>query len=154
MKNNDLYKKCGNKHTVHYRKKRKTHSFRQEHSSRKKHSSKRWIIFVACLALMAFFISILWIGYLGKGKNKLVGTWIYDDYTCYVFEESGHGELLADDLSYEYSYKMKGKKLEIDFTEDIIRDCNYTFSVDGSKLTLIGGTGTDGGTYTLIRVKK
>ena len=83
-----------------------------------------------------------------------MGTWIYDDYTCYVFEESGYGELLADDLSYEYSYKMKGEKLEIDFKEDIIRDCNYTFSVNGSKLTLIGGTGTNGGTYTLSRVKK
>ena len=35
------------------------------------------------------------------------------------------------------------------FTEDIVRDCNYTFSVNGTALTLIGGTGIDGGSYKL-----
>ena len=35
------------------------------------------------------------------------------------------------------------------FTEDIVRDCDYTFSVNGTALTLIGGTGTDGGSYKL-----
>ena len=46
-------------------------------------------------------------------------------------------------------FMQKNGQTEIDFTEDVIRDCDYTFSVDGTELTLKGGTGTDGGTYTL-----
>lgn len=55
----------------------------------------------------------------------------------------------ADDVTYSYAYTVKGKKLILDFTEDIVRDCDYTFSVNETALTLIGGTGTDGGSYKL-----
>lgn len=107
------------------------------------------------IALMGIFIVIIsvvlvfTVMYFSKNENELVGTWVYDEYTQYVFEESGHGELLADDVSFDYTYKINGETLTLDFTEDVVRDCDYTFSVDGKKLTLKGGTGTDGGTYTL-----
>ena len=52
-------------------------------------------------------------------------------------------------MTYSYAYTVKGKKLILDFTEDIVRDCDYTFSVNETALTLIGGTGTDGGSYKL-----
>lgn len=71
------------------------------------------------------------------------------DYTQYVFETNSRGKLLADDVSYAYIYRINGDKLILDFTENVVRDCEYTFSVDGAKLTLKGGTGTDGGTYSL-----
>ena len=92
---------------------------------------------------------ILIIAQFGKKSNELVGTWRYDEHTQYVFEKDGTGKLLADDVTYSYAYTVKGKKLILDFTEDIVRDCDYTFSVNGTALTLIGGTGTDGGSYKL-----
>ena len=85
---------------------------------------------------------ILIIAQFGKKSNELVGTWRYDEHTQYVFEKDGTGKLLADDVTYSYAYTVKG-------TEDIVRDCDYTFSVNGTALTLIGGTGTDGGSYKL-----
>ena len=66
-----------------------------------------------------------------------------------MFETNSRGKLLADDVSYAYIYRINGDKLILDFTENVVRDCEYTFSVDGAKLTLKGGTGTDGGTYSL-----
>ena len=69
--------------------------------------------------------------------------------TVAAAEKDGTGKLLADDVTYSYAYTVKGKKLILDFTEDIVRDCDYTFSVNGTALTLIGGTGIDGGSYKL-----
>ena len=79
----------------------------------------------------------------------MVGSWVYDEQTEYVFETNNRGKLLADDVSYAYIYRINGDKLILDFTENVVRNCEYTFSVDGAKLTLKGGTGTDGGTYSL-----
>ena len=92
---------------------------------------------------------ILIIAQFRKKSNELVGTWRYDEHTQYVFEKDGTGKLLADDVTYSYAYTVKGKKLILDFTEDIVRDCDYTFSVNETALTLIGGTETDGGSYKL-----
>ena len=61
-------------------------------------------------------------------NNNLVGAWVYDEYTQYAFDESGYGKLLADNFSYEYTYKIEGEKVIIGFTENIIRDCDYIFS--------------------------
>ena len=101
------------------------------------------IIITVTVAVILFFAQF------GKKSNKLIGTWRYDEHTQYVFEKDGTGKLLADDVTYSYAYTVKGKKLILDFTEDIVHDCDYTFSVNGTALTLIGGTGTDGGSYKL-----
>ena len=66
--------------------------------------------------------------HFSKNNNNLVGTLVYDEYTQYAFDESGYGKLLADNFSYEYTYKIEGEKVIIDFTENIIRDCDYIFS--------------------------
>ena len=131
------HRKYSRAHTVLYRKRRR------------RRDNRKAIMFMAFIAITVAFVSLFLILHFNNSNNKLVGTWVYDEYTQYVFEESGHGKLLADDISYEYTYKIKGEKVIIDFTEDVIRDCDYTFSVDGTELTLKGGTGTDGGTYTL-----
>lgn len=101
------------------------------------------IIITVTVAVILFFAQF------GKKSNKLIGTWRYDEHTQYVFEKDGTGKLLADDVTYSYTYTVKGKNLILDFTEDIVRDCDYTFSVNRTALTLIGGTGTDGGSYKL-----
>lgn len=88
---------------------------------------------------------------IGKKPNELVGTWVYDEHTQYIFEKDGTGKLLADDVAYDYIYSVKGDRLIIDFTKDIVRDCEYTFTTDNGILTLVGGSGTDGGSYKLNR---
>ena len=61
-------------------------------------------------------------------------------------------------LSFNYGcYRGAGKvikkdQVSIDYENKSVRDGTYTFSVDKDKLTLIGGEGTVGGTYTLTRV--
>lgn len=76
---------------------------------------------------------------VGKKTNELVGTWIYNEHTQYVFEKDGTGKLLAEYVTYTYVYSIKGEKLTIDFTEEIIRDCDYTVSVNNTTQTLVGG---------------
>ena len=51
-------------------------------------------------------------------------------------------------------YKIKKDQISIDYENESVRDGTYTFSVDKDKLTLIGGEGTVGGTYTLTRWRK
>ena len=115
---------------------------------KKRNTMKKAMLSAAIIITVAAAV-ILIIAQFGKKSNELVGTWRYDEHTQYVFEKDGTGKLLADDVTYSYAYTVKGKKLILDFTEDIVRDCDYTFSVNGTALTLIGGTGTDGGSYKL-----
>ena len=42
----------------------------------------------------------------------------------------------------------------MDYENDSVRDGTYTFNVEDNTLTLIGGEGTVGGTYTLTRVEE
>ena len=54
----------------------------------------------------------------------------------------------------EYEYKINNGTLKLDFVEDVVRDCDYSYSIEGKKLTLTGGEGTDGGTYELNKVSQ
>lgn len=127
----------GGAHTVRYRKRRRRHNYRKS------------LVFIVFIAITVILVSLFLILRFSNSNIKLVGTWVHDEYTQYVFDESGHGKLLADNISYDYTYKIEGEKVIIDFTEDVIRDCDYTFTVKGTRLTLKGGTGTDGGIYLL-----
>ena len=115
---------------------------------KKRNTMKKAMLSAAIIITVAVAV-ILIIAQFRKKSNELVGTWRYDEHTQYVFEKDGTGKLLADDVTYSYAYTVKGKKLILDFTEDIDRDCDYTFSVNETALTLIGGTETDGGSYKL-----
>ncbi len=84
-------------------------------------------------------------------NNELIGKWSYNQYTAYEFSVNGHGYLCVDDVRYEYKYAISQQTLKLDFVEDIVKDCEYTFAIEGNLLTLIGGEGTDQGTYTLTR---
>ena len=58
------------------------------------------------------------------------------------------------DKAYEFTYKIKKDQISINYENESVLDGTYTFSVDKDKLTLIGGEGTVGGTYTLTRVEE
>ena len=101
-----------------------------------------WIAAISVLCVL--FCYAIW-------TNILVGTWRYDPYTAYEFRMGGSGCLYVANARYVYTYKITDDILALDFEEESIHDCAYTFRVDGNKLTLIGGYGTDKGTYTLIK---
>lgn len=79
----------------------------------------------------------------------LSGTWVYDQYTKYEFDGYGKGCMCLENTHYEYSYKIDGDKLSMDFENEAVHDCSYTFSVEDNTLTIVGGEGTSGGTYKL-----
>lgn len=111
-------------------------------------------LFIAVIALAVVLVGLIIFLIVGPGKqnNTLIGAWKYDQYTEYEFYDNGKGCLCVDDVHYEYEYKISGDKLKLDFTEDIVRDCEYTFTVENNSLTLVGGEGTDQGTYKLNKV--
>ena len=133
------HRKYAGEHTVSNRKRRR------------KRKSGKWI---ALVVLLGVIISVAVIGtaiHFLRNENPLVGTWVYDEHTQYIFEKDGTGKLFADDVAYDYIYSVEGDRLTIDFTKDIVRDCEYTFTTDNGILTLVGGSGTDGGSYKLNR---
>ncbi len=83
--------------------------------------------------------------------DALSGAWVYDQYTKYEFDGYGKGCMCLSDTHYEYSYKINGNTLSMDFGNEAVHDCMYTFKVENNTLTIIGGEGTSGGTYTLIK---
>lgn len=125
---------------------------KQAPAKRKKQKIKP--LFIAVIALAVILIGLVIFLLVGPGKqnNALIGSWKYDQYTEYEFYDNGKGCLCVDDVHYEYEYKINGDKLKLDFTEDIVRDCEYTFTVENNNLTLVGGEGTDQGTYKLNKV--
>lgn len=84
-------------------------------------------------------------------QAALYGTWTLDGAADYRFEEDGTGALLMPQTVYSYTYTVKGDTLRIDFESDSIHDSAYTITVDGNTLTMVGGEGTAGGTYTLTK---
>lgn len=124
------------------------HTSARKRRRKKSNIGKNTALFIMITVIIAAFIILIGTQ-VGKKPNKLVGTWVYDEHTQYIFEKDGTGKLLADDVVYDYIYSVKGDRLIIDFTKDIVRDCEYTFTTDNGILTLVGGNGTDGGSYKL-----
>ena len=86
--------------------------------------------------------------------DALSGSWVYDQYTKYEFDGYGKGCMCLENTHYEYSYKIDGNKLSMDFENEAVHDCSYTFSVKDNMLTIVGGEGTSGGTYSLTKSKE
>lgn len=123
--------------------------YRRADQKRCQRRERRLLIltFLLIVAVITVFVVML----VNKSDTKIIGVWQYNEYIKYKFNQDGTGCLCTDDVHYEYTYKLSGDKVIIDFEKDIVRDCDYTYSVEDNTLTLIGGDGTDGGTYTLKR---
>lgn len=118
------------------------------HSNKKRrrnHRRKTILISALVLALVIFVVILLFKG-CGNDKNsnsELAGVWYYDQYTEYEFDDDGNGCMCLDGNNhFEFTYKAKNGVLYLDFALDYVTDCQYTYTVDGDKLTLVGGEGT------------
>lgn len=107
------------------------------------------------IAFVLVFVVIIGIAIFKNRLNskdelrQFQGTWKYDEYTQYELDGNGNGCMCLEDLHYEYTYSVKDNELKLDFKDDSVHDCTYTFSMENSTLTLSGGEGTVGGTYEL-----
>ena len=126
---------------------------KQPSRKKRKNNRKKATILVASIIAVVLLVVIV-CALLPKTDSELIGVWQYNEYTKYEFFEDGKGCLCADDVHYEYEYKISNGTLKLDFVEDVVRDCDYSYSIDGKKLTLTGGEGTDGGTYELNKVSQ
>ena len=99
----------------------------------------------AFFALLVLLIILLCKGCSGGDKLplELQGCWHYNEYTEYVFDSEGKGRMFyAEGKAFEYTYTVKDDIVYLDFELDYVTDCQYTYTVEGDKLTLIGGKGT------------
>lgn len=125
------------------------------HRKRKRHRQimiQRGVLTGAVLAILILIIVLIVKGCSG-GTDALAGKWNFDGSTYYEFDGDGAGTMILPNTTYEFSYKLKDDQLKIDYKDSSLTDGTYTFIVEDSKLTLIGGEGTVGGTYELIRIE-
>ena len=115
---------------------------------KKRNTMKKAMLSAAIIITVAVAV-ILIIAQFRKKSNELVGTWRYDEHTQYVFEKDGTGKLLADDVTYSYAYTVKGKKAHPRFYRGYCPRLRLYLFGKRNRLTLIGGTETDGGSYKL-----
>ena len=113
--------------------------------NRRNYYLKLVLLSVLALALLFFLIVLLCKG-CRDNKNinaDIVGVWYYDQYTEYQFDGKGNGCMCLDsDTHFEFRYKVKENILYFDFVLDYVTDCQYTYTVCGNKLTLVGDIGT------------
>lgn len=118
------------------------------------------MIVISVAALVVFVLIIVLVCKSCTGGNydnaDLSGVWHYDQYTEYEFDGEGKGCMCLDGSNhFEFTYKAEDGTLYLDFALDYVNDCQYTYTVDGDKLTLIGGKGTAevGKVYELTKEK-
>ena len=130
-------------------------------SAKKRKARQRNIDVASVFALVALVLVIVLICKSCAGRSNdnadLSGVWHYDQYTEYEFDGQGKGCMCLDSTNhFEFTYKAENGTLHLDFALEYVTDCQYTYTVDGDKLTLIGGEGTAevGKVYELTLVKE
>ena len=126
--------------------------------AKRRKARRRKIAVVSALALAVLVLVIVLIckGCAGgkKDLSVLQGTWYYDQYTEYEFDGKGNGCMCIDKTNhYEFTYDIDGDTLKVDYALDYVTDCEYAFTVERDKLTLVGGNGTaePGKVYALTK---
>lgn len=124
----------------------------RKYIARKRRQRRKQHRLILCAAALLVLILLIVVFVKGcSGSDQLTGTWDYDGNTTYQFDGKGSGAMLLTSATYDFSYQVKDAQLFIDFSNEAVRDCTYTFSVNDNTLTLTGGEGTVGGTYELHR---
>lgn len=108
----------------------------------KKKSSK--IILIICIFIAIIASSVIIIKVIRNIKknnlkeNSLIGLWTTDRVTIYEFKDNGKGMLKLPLSEYEYSYKIDGNKLHIDFESEETTDSDYEYYFENDNLILKG----------------
>ena len=123
---------------------------------RKQRKQKIIAVNLAIIMVIIILISIFLIKTNGstndnEASDNIKGTWVYNQYVQYEFNGHGNGCMCLEDTHYEYTYEINKDTLSIDFDNEAVHDCVYKFTVEGDNLTIVGGEGTTGGTYTLSK---
>ena len=118
----------------------------------KKKSSSLIIIIAIVLVLIAIIVFLKLDKNKESSKNKetsnyngdsLIGTFLYEENdTKYVFKEDGTGSMSSGNYNFEYTYKVEGDTLNIDFSKDEVQDAKYSFELKDGILKLISKEGT------------
>lgn len=72
----------------------------------------------------------------GTSASEFLGTWKLDEITVYKFDGHDRGIMLTAVDNYTFVYSAQDGKLNIDFDYDGATDSEYTYSIDGDKLTM------------------
>ena len=141
--------------------KKRQYSVRYLSSDRRKTKRRKThqhgiIISTIVIALFILAFVLICKGCSNNDENtELVGVWKYDQYTEYEFKDANSGCMCLDDNThYEFTYSIKDNILHIDFALDYVTDCQYTYTLERDKLTLVGGEGTAevGKVYSLTKI--
>lgn len=125
---------------------------RRKKIRRRKIMIQRSILAGALMAILILIIVLIFKGCSGH-PYAIAGKWYMGGSTYYEFDDDGTGTLILPNSIDEFSYKVKKNKLQIDYKDSSLTDGTYTFIVEDGKLTLIGGEGTSGDTYELIKIE-
>lgn len=109
--------------------------------------------FVIMLAVLLFLLIGIAIGIRSCTKPTIKGRWDLDGTTIYEFGKDGRGALVLMTKEYEFSYKIEGDMIYIDFTDEMALDAKYTFEVKDKMLFMTGGPGDARSDYVLQRLK-
>ena len=98
------------------------------------------------VSLLALLFVVLIIVLICKGcsgrTDALAGKWDFDGTTAYEFDGKGAGAMVLPSASYDFKYEINGNQLYIDFINESAHDRTYSFTVQNSTLTLVGGNDT------------
>ena len=90
---------------------------------------------------------------IDKDLSKLSGTYVYNDSIKYIFEKNNEGTLYDNGNEYKFTYKIQDQNLILTFEDKSVQEATYTAYFLNNNLKLIGGTGTIGGEYILVKGK-
>lgn len=133
--------------------------YKSKRSTRKKKKSilPKLIILILIIAIavccIIFIPKIIDNSKQNKLENKIIDSWTTDGYTVYEFYKDNKGALVLPIGNYNFSYKIEGNKISIDFENEESIDSDYEFSFEDEKLILKGINNTSG-TYTFTKNEK
>ena len=119
-----------------------------------KRRKRQRAVIVSLLALLFVVLIIVLICKGCSGRtDALAGKWDFDGTTAYEFDGKGVGTMVLPSVSYDFKYEINGNELYIDFINESVHDSTYSFTVQNSTLTLVGGndTAVPGKVYELTK---
>jgi len=107
------------------------------------------------MVFMLTFSIVIVINGCSKG-DVLKGTWNLDGTTVYQFDGSGKGNMILPSNTYSFEYTITKDKnmVSIDFEDNRVTDCIYTYKVNKNKLVLSGSEGEESFSYEFTKAEE